>query len=262
MSEIAGQIRLLRARLSLTQAQLGTLLGVTHVTVNRWENAHSHPRPALRERLARLERVGLDEFLADPHGRIEERDLAVAEPRPAYVPELDFGADPEAVRLVAEAERLSYGHVFNPAFGTEVSLIDPLPHQRLAVYEHMLPLPRLRFLLADDAGAGKTIMTGLYVREMLARRLIRRVLVVSPAGLVGNWEREMRTLFRLRFEIVTGADTRAGNPFAGPASDFVIVSVDTLRSANAFSRLRALGSGDEAAGPGYDLVVFDGSREG
>lgn len=256
--EFADQIRRLRARHSLTQAQLGALLGVTHVTVNRWENAHSRPRPTLRERLARLEQVGLDEFLADPQGTLERADsLAVAEPRPAYVPELDFGADPEAVRLVAEAERLSYGHVFNPAFGTEVSLIDPLPHQRLAVYERMLPLPRLRFLLADDAGAGKTIMTGLYVREMLARRLIRRVLVVPPAGLVGNWEREMRTLFRLRFEIVTGADTRAGNPFAGPASDFVIVSVDTLRSANAFSRLRALGSGDEAAGPGYDLVVFD-----
>jgi SNF2 family DNA or RNA helicase len=61
----------------------------------------------------------------------------------------------------------------------------------------MLALSPLRFLLADDAGAGKTIMTGLYLREVLARRLVRRVLIVTPAGLVGNWEREMRTLFRL-----------------------------------------------------------------
>ena len=80
------------------------------------------------------------------------------------------------VAAVAEATRLSYGHLSNPAFATEVSLIDPLPHQRIAVYERMLGLSPFRFLLADDAGAGKTIMTGLYLREVLARRLVRRVL--------------------------------------------------------------------------------------
>jgi len=113
------------------------------------------------------------------------------------------------------------------------------------------PQPRLRFLLADDAGAGKTIMAGLYIREMLTRRLIRRVLIVPPAGLVGNWQRELRTLFSLPFKIVTGADARAGNPFTGPESDLVIVSVDTLCSAQTFARLRE--SGVEP----YDLVVFD-----
>ena len=118
------------------------------------------------------------------------------------------------VTAVAEAMRLSYGHLANPAFATEVSLIDPLPHQRIAVYERMLNLSPLRFLLADDAGAGKTIMTGLYLREVLARRLIKRVLVVPPAGLVGNWEREMRTLFALRFRIVRGTDARDANPFS------------------------------------------------
>jgi hypothetical protein len=121
-----------------------------------------------------------------------------------------FTSDPEVVRVVAEGERLGYGHLVNPAFAVETSLIDPLPHQRIAVYEHLLPQSRLRFLLADDAGAGKTIMAGLYVREMLVRRLIRRVLVVPPAGLVGNWERELRTLFSLTFRIVSGAEARAG----------------------------------------------------
>ena len=77
--------------------------------------------------------------------------------------------------MLVEGERLSYGHLFNPAFATEISEIDPLPHQRIAVYQRMLPQHRLRFLLADDAGAGKTIMTGLYVRESLSRRTIRRV---------------------------------------------------------------------------------------
>ena len=80
---------------------------------------------------------------------------------------LDFTTSPAIVRAVVEGERLSLGHLFNPAFATEISRIDPLPHQRIAVYQHMLPQPRLRFLLADDAGAGKTIMAGLYIREML-----------------------------------------------------------------------------------------------
>ncbi len=113
------------------------------------------------------------------------------------IPPIDFSADPEIVRLMVEGERLTYGHLFNPTFATEISMIDPLPHQRTAVYDHMLQQSRLRFLLADDAGAGKTIMTGLYIREMLTRRLISRVLIVPPAGLVGNWEHELRTLFNV-----------------------------------------------------------------
>src|SRR5205823_5765868 len=132
---------------------------------------------------------------------------------------IDLASDPELVRVVAEAERLSFGHLFNPAFATEVSSIEPLPHQRIAVYCQMLSQTRLRFLLADDAGAGKTIMAGLYIREMLNRRLIRRVLIVPPAGLLGNWLREMRVHFSLPFHIVFGGEARAGNPFTGPDSD-------------------------------------------
>ena len=115
----------------------------------------------------------------------------------------------------------------------------------------MLQQAPLRFLLADDAGAGKTIMTGLYVREMLSRRLIRRVLIVPPAGLVGNWEREMRTLFRLSFRIVSGEDARTGNPFLGPESDQVIVSIDTLAGERMFGHLK------DSQTDAYDLVVFD-----
>src|SRR5438067_13043404 len=144
-----------------------------------------------------------------------------------HVP-VDFTSDPDVVRLVVEGERLSYGHLFNPAFATEISMIEPLPHQRIAVYDYMMQQPRLRFLLADDAGAGKTIMTGLYIREMLTRRLISRVLIVPPAGLVGIWEHELRSLFNLPFRIITGNDARSDNPFTGPKSDLRIVSVDTL----------------------------------
>jgi superfamily II DNA or RNA helicase len=150
-----------------------------------------------------------------------------------------------------EGQRLAYGHLTNPTFGTESSKIEPLPHQRTAVYERMLGQPRLRFLLADDAGAGKTIMTGLYVREMLSRGLLRRVLVVPPAGLVGNWRREMHELFSLPFRAIEGRDAEGANPFTGPESDLLIVSIDTLDRERMFSRLQ------EPQVEPYDLVVFD-----
>ena len=171
--------------------------------------------------------------------------------RAADAPSLDFAGNPDAVSAVAEAYRLTFGHQFNPTFASEISRIHPLPHQRVAVYEHMLPQEPLRFLLADDAGAGKTIMTGLYVREMLLRGRVRRVLIIPPAGLVGNWERELRTLFRLNFRIVSGKDARVGNPFSSPHGDFVIISIDTLAGERSFDRMR------DATTPPYDLVVFD-----
>jgi superfamily II DNA or RNA helicase len=166
-------------------------------------------------------------------------------------PPLDFSTDSEVVRVVAEGERLAFGHLFNPAFAVETSQIDPLPHQRIAVYQHLLLQPRLRFLLADDAGAGKTIMAGLYSREMLARRLVRRILVVPPAGLVGNWETELKRLFGLPFHITGGSEARSGNPFIGPGGDLLIVSVDTLAGERIFKRLQ------EPAVEPYDLVIFD-----
>src|SRR5712691_5817642 len=179
----------------------------------------------------------------------------IASPEADQHAPIDFTSDPDVVRLVVEGERLTYGHLFNPAFATEISLIEPLPHQRIAVYDHMLQQSRLRFLLADDAGAGKTIMTGLYIREMLIRRLISRVLIVPPAGLVGNWEHELQHLFNLSFPIVNGSDAKTDNPFIGPESDRLIVSVDTLRGDAMFSRLQ------EAGDVPYDLVVFDESHK-
>jgi len=186
---------------------------------------------------------------SDPLTSIDsfERDLRVA----ADPPILDFTAPPEVVRALAEGERLSFGHMFNPVFATEISQIDPLPHQRLAVYDHMLKQIPLRFLLADDAGAGKTIMSGLYIREMKARRLLKRVLIVPPAGLIGNWKSELESLFSLPFNIITGSDAKDDNPFVGPGSDCVIVSVDTLSGPKVFARLK------EPSVVPYDLVIFD-----
>jgi len=234
------RIKNLRTGLGLTQTQLASRLGVSFVTVNRWERGHVRPSDLALQRLDELE---------SEHGLQRADRLAAAGNPNIATP--DFLGDPERVRLVIEAERLSFGHLANPAFGIETSLIDPLPHQRMAVYEHMLPLPRLRFLLADDAGAGKTIMAGLYIREMLARRLLTRVLIVPPAGLVGNWERELRRFFNLQFRIVRGQDARGENPFVGSATDQTICSLDTLAGQTMFSRLQ-----DSAVEP-YDLVIFD-----
>ena len=166
-------------------------------------------------------------------------------------PDLDFTTHPDVILSVVEGYRLAYGHLSNPTFATETSLIDPLPHQRIAVYEHMLSQARLRFLLADDAGAGKTIMAGLYIREILARRLIQRVLIIPPAGLVGNWEHELQSLFSLPFKIVAGSDARQDNHFRGPASNLVIVSVDILAGERMFARLQ------ETDVIPYYLVIFD-----
>ena len=251
MDPLPTRLRALRAKLELTQTRLAELLGVTSVTISRWENGAVQPSALAMEKIELAERFGLDGLTLD-RGRL----MTLAAPQAEAAPtELDFGGDPEDLRLIVEAERLSFGHQSNPAFAIETSLIDPLPHQRIAVYQHMMTQPRLRFLLADDAGAGKTIMTGLYIREMLARRLIRRVLVVPPAGLIGNWESELRKLFNLNFKLVVGADGRTGNPFVGPDSDWVIVSVDTLAGDRMFARLQ-----DESVTP-YDLVIFDESHK-
>src|SRR5579885_2262572 len=167
------RIRRLRGKLGLTQVQFAELMGVSFASVNRWENGQSNPSPLAWQRILAAEEHGLDALLRQANGpsRTDGRRSHTD-----VTPSLDFSANPETVRAVAEAERLSYGYIFNPAFATEISRIDPLPHKRIAVYQHMLSQPRLRFLLADDAGAGKTIMAGLYIREMLTRRLIRRVL--------------------------------------------------------------------------------------
>lgn len=160
-----------------------------------------------------------------------------------------FRADANLVRLVAEAYRLQHAYLFNPIFATETSLIDPLPHQFIAVYNHLLKHFPLRFLLADDAGAGKTIMTGLYIQELLLRRQVERVLIVPPAGLIGNWERELRVCFRLQFRILSSTDAAAGNPFVEPENNLAIVSLDTLRQERMQEYL--------FEAPSYDLVVFD-----
>ena len=253
--DYSTRIKQLRLRFNLTQMRFAELMGVSFATINRWENGQTKPSSLAWQQIIRAENLGIKglnkEFSPETNNQALIRETQAPYLTQTERPILDFSAPSEIVRLVAEGERLAYGHLYNPTFATETSRIDPLPHQRIAVYDHMLQQPRLRFLLADDAGAGKTIMAGLYVREMLARRLIHRVLIVPPAGLVSNWNREMHNLFSLPFQVISGSDARNSNPFSGPDSDLLIVSVDTLAGEQMFKRL-----GEMIVQP-YDLVIFD-----
>ncbi|WP_456433581.1 SNF2-related protein, partial [Thermosulfuriphilus sp.] len=113
-----------------------------------------------------------------------------------------FEADGELLRLVSEAKRIRLAYLFDPYLAVHTSMIDPLPHQITAVYEKMLPRQPLRFLLADDPGAGKTIMAGLYIKELMIRGDLERCLIVCPGNLAEQWQDELWQRFQLPFEIL------------------------------------------------------------
>lgn len=114
-----------------------------------------------------------------------------------------FDADASQMKLVSEAYRISLAHLFDPYLAVHTSSVEPLPHQISAVYQEMLPKLPLRYVLADDPGAGKTIMTGLFIKELIARGDLKRCLIVSPGSLAEQWQDELYNKFHLRFEILT-----------------------------------------------------------
>ena len=120
-----------------------------------------------------------------------------------------FDGDAHKFRLGIEAMRLGLAYEYDPYFSLSIARVDPLPHQLEAVYDYFLKLPRIRFLLADDPGAGKTIMAGLLIKEMKIRGLIKRILIITPANLSFQWQREMKEKFRENFEVVRGDVLRA-----------------------------------------------------
>jgi len=119
-----------------------------------------------------------------------------------------YNGDGRILRLGLQAYSLGIAYEFDPYFGLSISRVDPLPHQLEAVYDYMLKLARVRFLLADDAGAGKTIMAGLLIRELKLRGLAERILIVCPANLSFQWQRELLDKFDERFLVLKGYDLR------------------------------------------------------
>ena len=119
-----------------------------------------------------------------------------------------YMGDAKLLRLGIQAYALGIAHEFDPYFGLSISRVDSLPHQLAAVYDHLLKLARIRFLLADDAGAGKTIMAGLLIRELKLRGLADRLLIVCPANLTFQWQRELKEKFDEKFLVLKGGDIR------------------------------------------------------
>ncbi|RME58808.1 helicase, partial [Candidatus Parcubacteria bacterium] len=137
-----------------------------------------------------------------------------------------FDGDARKFRLGVEAMRLGLAYEYDPYFSLSIARIDPLPHQLEAVYDYFLKLPRIRFLLADDPGAGKTIMAGLLIKELKIRGLVKRILIIAPANLTFQWQREMQDKFRETFKVMKGDVLRANygmNPWQ--EEDQVVTSI-------------------------------------
>jgi len=143
--------------------------------------------------------------------------------------EYTYDGDPNAFLHGAEAERIRIAHQFDPLFAVNSSVVDILPHQVEAVYRYLLPLPRIRFLLADETGAGKTIMTGLLIKELMFRGVLNKVLIITPGGLTKQWQQdEMSSKFGLRFSLVNRA-TFESDPLQFSRPDgFFITSIDYI----------------------------------
>jgi superfamily II DNA or RNA helicase len=163
-----------------------------------------------------------------------------------------FDGEGSTFRLVSEAHRIQLAHLFDPVLAVHTSLVDPLPHQITAVYDSMLPRQPLRFLLADDPGAGKTIMAGLLMKELIARGDLQRCLVVCPGSLAEQWQDELYRRFHLPFEILTNDKleaARTGNWFL--ETNLVIARLDKL------SRNEDVQQKLQAPDCRWDLIVCD-----
>src|SRR5215472_14740123 len=192
----------------------------------------------------------------DPAGRVDNRLLyRQDEPRLEIVQQgrpWSFDGNGSLFRLVSEAHRIRLAYLFDPVLAVHTSLVDPLPHQITAVYEQMLPRQPLRFLLADDPGAGKTIMAGLLIKELVARGDLQRCLVVCPGSLAEQWQDELSRRFQLPFEILTNDKLEAattGNWFL--ETNLVIARLDKLsRNEDVQEKLKAPDGR-------WDLIVCD-----
>jgi superfamily II DNA or RNA helicase len=178
--------------------------------------------------------------------RADEADLSSETSRRHWT----FGVDGDVFKLAAEAMRIELAHLFDPMMAIHTSNVEPLPHQISAVYEAMLPRQPLRFVLADDPGAGKTVMAGLLIRELIIRADAARILIVAPGSLCGQWQDELHDKFDLDFQIFSREPDEAsitGNYFVEQPR--LIVRLDQLARNEAYR--------DKLSQTHWDLIVVD-----
>ncbi|MFZ4828728.1 MAG: helicase-related protein [Phototrophicaceae bacterium] len=171
-----------------------------------------------------------------------------------FVPEARwaFDVDGDTYKLVSEAYRIQLAHLFDPMLAVHTSQVEPLPHQIIAVYDEMLTRQPLRFLLADDPGAGKTVMAGLLIRELMLRGDVKRCLVCAPGSLTEQWQDELKKKFQLDFDILTPDMVEAshtGNPFN--ERDLLIVRLDMVARSRDEALQNKLKQSD------WDLIICD-----
>ncbi|MGO9475776.1 MAG: DEAD/DEAH box helicase, partial [Rhodomicrobium sp.] len=189
-----------------------------------------------------------------PDGAIKERLLSRADECLIAIATAErpfsFDGDAAAFQLACEAKRIDLAFLFDPMMAVHTSNVQPLPHQITAVYESLLPQQPLRFVLADDPGAGKTIMAGLYIRELIMRADSHRILIVAPGSLVEQWRDELYEKFGLEFHIFSALleqSSPSGNPFDDCPK--LIIRLDQLSRNDELQ--------DKLCAAGWDLAVFD-----
>src|SRR5271163_4677143 len=168
-----------------------------------------------------------------PEGTLKDRLLSRADEASISIAAAErpwaFDGNGDDFKLAVEAKRIDLAFLFDPMMAIHTSNVEALPHQITAVYESMLPRQPLRFVLADDPGAGKTIMAGLYIRELIMRADARRIVIVAPGSLVDQWQDELFEKFGLHFTLFSREHVEqsiSGNPFED--TDFLIARVDQL----------------------------------
>lgn len=148
-----------------------------------------------------------------------------------------------------EANRLRLAYEYDPLLAVNISQIDPLPHQIEAVYDYVLRDPKIRFLIADDAGAGKTIMAGLTIKELQYRNMANRILIVAPGHLKYQWQREMKEKFNTHFRLLSRStldETWGANVW--DELNRIIASIDFLKQDDILPKLQTAQ---------WDLVIVD-----
>lgn len=217
--------------IGLEPSAVATIVAVVPIAEGAVQVIYKTPDGTLKDRLL---------------GRADEATIALATQERPWA----FDGDGEAFKLAVEAKRIDLAFLFDPMMAVHTSNVDPLPHQITAVYESMLPRQPLRFVLADDPGAGKTIMAGLYIRELFMRADARRVLIVAPGSLVEQWRDELFEKFGLEFRVFSReleAASPSGNPFED--HDHLIVRLDQMSRNEEVQEKLCLAN--------WDLVVFD-----
>ncbi len=215
----------------LEPAVLATLIAIDPIAEGSVQVIYKTPDGTIKERLI---------------SRADEASLDIAtEERPWA-----FDGNGEDFKLAIEAKRIDLAFLFDPMMAIHTSNVEPLPHQITAVYESMLPRQPLRFVLADDPGAGKTIMAGLYIRELIMRADARRILIVAPGKLAEQWRDELYEKFGVEFRIFSRElelISPSGNPFED--QDQLIVRLDQMTRSEEYQ--------EKLCNAGWDLVVFD-----